>query len=269
MPAVKQLVEDGHLVHAFLLAKEVKAVLPNDPAFQELWDSFTVTVTFDLKPDGTKVFFRDWDGRDDDWLEIGETPLRSVTLPNRGLRFRYVKEGHLTREFDRKFPEFLEWDGPVRMKEDPGFPEDMVFIDAVQSSNWNNLPTDLGDFLIDRYEVSNRQFQDFVDAGGYEQPEFWEDLEFTHEGETLSWSEAVQRFRDETGSAGPAGWRNGRFPEEEADYPVRGVSWFEAAAYARFAGKRLPTIYHWQWATDGMAGHKTSAKRQPSGHWSL
>jgi predicted esterase len=255
MPAVKQLIEDGRHVHAFRLAKEVQTVLPDDPAFQELWDSFTVTVTFDLEPAGTQVFIRDWDGVNDEWLEVGETPLVDVTLPNGGLRFRYVKEGCIPREFDRPFPDFLEWAGPVSMKEDPGIPEDMVFVDAVQAANWNNLPSDLGDFLIDRYEVSNRQFQEFVGAGGYEQPEFWEQLEFTLEGETLSWREAVKQFHDETGNAGPSGWRNGRLPEGEEDYPVRGVSWFEAVAYARFAGKSLPTIYHWQWAADATAGH--------------
>ena len=43
----------------------------------------------------------------------------------------------------------------------------------------------------------------------------------------------------------PATWRNGKCPSREADFPVRGVSWYEAAAYARFIDKHLPTIFHW------------------------
>jgi hypothetical protein len=49
-------------------------------------------------------------------------------------------------------------------------------------------------------------------------------------------------FRDATGRPGPSTWEGGRYPEGKADYPVSGVSWFEAAAYAEFAGKALPVI---------------------------
>ena len=55
----------------------------------------------------------------------------------------------------------------------------------------------------------------------------------------------MARFRDATGRAGPATWELGSYPEGQADYPVGGISWFEAAAYAEFAGKSLPTLYHW------------------------
>jgi eukaryotic-like serine/threonine-protein kinase len=37
----------------------------------------------------------------------------------------------------------------------------------------------------------------------------------------------------------------GHYPEGKADYPVAGVSWFEASAYAAFAGKRLPVMAQW------------------------
>jgi hypothetical protein len=46
-------------------------------------------------------------------------------------------------------------------------------------------------------------------------------------------------------SAGPATWTLGSFADGADELPVTGVSWYEAAAYARFAGKELPTIYHW------------------------
>ncbi len=105
-------------------------------------------------------------------------------------------------------------------------------------------PVQLGDFLIDRYEVSNRQFQEFVDAGGYELPQYWQEP-FIDEGRVLTWDEAMARFGDRTGRAGPATWEVGRFSEGQGDFPVSGISWYEALAYAAFAGKSLPTIYHW------------------------
>ncbi len=48
-----------------------------------------------------------------------------------------------------------------------------------------------------------------------------------------------------TGRPGPSTWEAGDYPEGQDDYPVSGVSWYEAAAYAEFAGKALPTVDHW------------------------
>ncbi len=98
---------------------------------------------------------------------------------------------------------------------------------------------------MDRYEVTNKQFKQFrrqrrlSKAGVLETP--------VSEGGTrdLSWDEAMAEFRDATGRPGPSTWEAGDYPKGQDDYPVRGVSWYEAAAYAEFVGKSLPTIYHW------------------------
>jgi eukaryotic-like serine/threonine-protein kinase len=102
----------------------------------------------------------------------------------------------------------------------------------------------LGDYWIDQYEVTNRQFKAFVDQGGYQKREYWK-VDFQRAGKHLSWDEAMAMFRDGTGRPGPKGWVQGEYPKREDDFPVSGISWYEAAAYAEFAGKSLPTIYHW------------------------
>jgi eukaryotic-like serine/threonine-protein kinase len=53
-------------------------------------------------------------------------------------------------------------------------------------------------------------------------------------------------FRDTTGRPGPSTWELGTYPDGQDDVPVHGISWYEAAAYARFAGKSLPTVHHWR-----------------------
>jgi eukaryotic-like serine/threonine-protein kinase len=56
-----------------------------------------------------------------------------------------------------------------------------------------------------------------------------------------------------TGRPGPSTWELGSYPDGQDDWPVSGVSWYEGAAYAAYAGKRLPTVYHWYNAS-GAAG---------------
>jgi dienelactone hydrolase len=115
---------------------------------------------------------------------------------------------------------------------------------------WTNEPVashkfDMPAFTIARHEVTNREYKEFVDAGGYESPDYWLDLTFRDGDTVLRWGEARQRFIDSTGRFGPAGWQLGAYRSGEAEFPVGGVSWYEAMAYARFRGAMLPTIHHW------------------------
>ena len=107
----------------------------------------------------------------------------------------------------------------------------------------------LPDYWIDRHEVTNRAFKRFVDDGGYRRAELWREP-FLKDGRTLTFDAAMAQFRDATGRPGPATWEMGTYVAGQDDYPVAGVSWYEAAAYARWAGKSLPTIYHWSRAAD-------------------
>ena len=89
--------------------------------------------------------------------------------------------------------------------------------------------------FLDRYPVTNRQFYEFVACGGYEQVALWDASVWT----------AVLAMTDRTGKPGPRYWIDGIYLEGEADHPVVGVSWYEAAAFARWAGKRLPSDAEW------------------------
>lgn len=78
----------------------------------------------------------------------------------------------------------------------------------------------LPDYYIDKYPVTNRQFMEFILSAGYN-PE--------------------------------GGWQE-HFSQATADMPVRGVSWYDAEAYAKWAGKRLPTEAEWEKAARGEDG---------------
>jgi iron(II)-dependent oxidoreductase len=96
--------------------------------------------------------------------------------------------------------------------------------------------SEVGGFFLDRYAVSNRQFRRFVQAGGYDSLEIWPQEVWP----------SVSRFTDRKGRPGPRDWEDGKFPPGGADHPVVGICWYEAMAFARWVGKRLPTAAEWQ-----------------------
>lgn len=113
-------------------------------------------------------------------------------------------------------------------------------------------------FLVDRYAVTNADFQRFVEAGGYEDGNLWE---------PNAWP-AVVDFVDQSRNFGPRFWTDGRAPRDLLDHPVVGVCWYEAAAYARWVGKRLPSDAEWVKAAAwpiNTAGAKPIQRRFPWG----
>jgi len=102
-------------------------------------------------------------------------------------------------------------------------------------------------FAIDRFETTNEQFKRFVDAGGYTRRELWEP--FFENGRAVAWELGIRRFVDRTGRPGPATWEGGAPAPGQERLPVGGVSWYEAAAFAKFVGKSLPTVHQWRMAS--------------------
>jgi iron(II)-dependent oxidoreductase len=98
---------------------------------------------------------------------------------------------------------------------------------------------ELGAYRIDRAPVTNGQFRDFVEDGGYRRRELW-----SEEGWAFREREGWERPRYWTADGGER--RFDRTDELEADLPVMHVSWFEADAYARWRGARLPSEAEWE-----------------------
>jgi iron(II)-dependent oxidoreductase len=110
---------------------------------------------------------------------------------------------------------------------------------------------DVAAFWLDTVPVTNAAYQEFIEAGGYRDPAWWAPEGWRHVQEAglqapLFWS------RDGEGGGGSGaggGWVRRRFGHIEPvppDEPVLHVCWYEADAYARWAGRRLPTEAEWE-----------------------
>jgi gamma-glutamyl hercynylcysteine S-oxide synthase len=102
---------------------------------------------------------------------------------------------------------------------------------------------DVPAFWIDTCPVTNAQFQAFMEDGGYQRPELWVAEGWAFQLESRFEAPRFWR-RDGAGS-----WSRNRFGWLEAvppDEPVQHVSWYEADAFARWRGRRLPTEQEWE-----------------------
>ncbi len=243
LPELRRLAEAGEFDSAFVVATAIERITPSDTSLAALWTRITRKAVIATDPAGVKVY-RAGMGDTSAWRYIGTTPMDSVRLPMQIGLFRFEKEGYVTvvrRGGSLLHPTLMvARDAPdAGMVRIPGGELGAFLVGAD-----NNPPVKLGDYQLDRYEVSNVAFQKFVDGGGYRDARYWEHP-IVDGGRTLPFDEAMARFVDLAGRPGPSTWEGGTFPTGQGNHPVAGVSWYEAAAYAKFAGKSLPTIYHW------------------------
>ncbi len=125
-------------------------------------------------------------------------------------------------------------------------------IDIGEDVQWS---VDVAPLLIDRCAVSNERYQKFVDDCGYD-TDTW-------------WSEAALPLRskwvDRSGARAPQDWCHGSPPIDKLQHPVVGICWYEAEAYAKWVGKRLPSEAEWMWAA--MASQTAGARYTWGAEW--
>jgi hypothetical protein len=264
LPEIERLVESTPwsgglgMWKAFKLGREAERIIPSDPLLERLEGRYSHPLTIHSDPPGAQVLAKPYAAVEEEWELLGQTPIDELSFVSGVLRLRIEKNGfepiedvYWNRLFDTEGREYV-------LTTADSVPEGMVRASAtaprllfaaapagIHMPGVEHLPhQEPGDFFVDRYEVTNGEFQRFVDAGAYSNSEFWREP-FVDDGRELPWNEAMARFTDMTGRPGPATWEVGDFPADAGNLPVTGVSWYEAAAYAVFAGKSLPSIYHW------------------------
>lgn len=246
VPQILQLADAQEFQAAFNLATKAEEYLPKDPALSNAWPKFSSMISVRTVPPDASVYLKEYSAVDQEWKPSGQTPIDRLRLPRGRYRMKIAKDG-----FMESLIAFASEDGAIDLElaKVEEYPAGMVFVKGGAYRPVNIVAdyisgVDLEDFLIDKYEVTNKDFMRFVENGGYRKRDYWKQP-FFKAGRILTWDEAMVEFVDKTGRPGPASWEAGDFPPGQENYPVGGLSWYEAAAYAEFAGKSLPTVHHW------------------------
>jgi formylglycine-generating enzyme required for sulfatase activity len=157
----------------------------------------------------------------------GSAPEMAINEEIRGFIYQLI-EGRMPEYEAVEAPEGMVYvpPGPFVIGGERGFPVQIARLEE--------------GFFIGRYPVTNAEYRRFVEAGGYEKRECWSD-------------EGWQRKQREKWTE-PRYWRGSKW--NQPDQPVVGVSWYEAEAYACWAGGRLPSEMEWEKAARGIDGRK-------------
>ena len=251
IPEINRLLLADEYEKAFALSQEADRYIPNDPVLADLLPQITAAPLFSIVGAASpRVAVKPYASAQAAWRSL-DGPLDKVRLPRGTYRWRVEADGSAPLEFARNVGDIAIQGAaePLVLLAGSETPDDMVPVPARRTAvDLNGFATEdtvaLESFAIDRHEITNRQFKEFVAAGGYSKREYWK-YDIVQDGRKLSFEEAIGLFRDTSGKSGPATWELGDFPAGQAEFPVAGVSWYEAAAYAEFRHASLPTIYHW------------------------
>ena len=256
LPKIYELVEAGYrnYVEAYSLAVEAERYIAKDPQLAAVFKKIAIQMSIITEPPGVKIFIKEYPGPEREWKYLGVSPIGNIRMPYEYLRFKTEKEG-----FEPVLGASTTWDYDLKNKvaapakiirtldKQGAMPSGMARIAGGEVEEIGKIE----DFYMDVFEVSNKQYREFVAKGGYQNENYWKNR-FIKDGNELTWEKAMALFVDGTGRPGPTTWQGGDYPEGQDDFPVSGVSWYEAAAYAEFAGKKLPTGSHWGIARGGL-----------------
>ena len=207
LPELQKLALEGKGVAFYQLLQQARHYRLEEAALSEIETRYASPRPIVTTPPGAEVYIREYGDPKSQWIDLGKTPVNNVKLLWAQYALRIVKDGYETVEVTTESQPLF---GTTSIILDPigRLPSHMVHVSAGEVDVDQN-PVKVDEFLIGKYEVTNREYKTFVDAGGYREAKYWK-FPFVKDGRTLSFEQAVSQFVDKTDRYAPSTWVSGR-----------------------------------------------------------
>ncbi len=247
LPKIIELYDKGEIFDVYFLTERLHKLNPSNEIINNYFKKSRRYVKLNTNVDSVRVSIKIIG--DSLFRQIGITPIDSFTVPkvrdsyllkleHKGVS--YIEKGTFNHKYNLPLKKIKL---PQNHKAFLGKSFNKMWLQGVQFTNIKIEP-----FTISKFEVSNKEYQEFIDSGGYSNPKFW-DFPITIDNRSYNFKSSMKLFTGKYGKPGPANWSYGKFPDGLENYPVTGISWFEANAYAKFRNLDIPNVFQWLYAS--------------------
>ena len=259
IPQIIKLYDNNAINLTFLETRKLIEDHPNNEIIKNYYNKSSkyVYLKTNLKNIDVSVLY----SRDSSYTYIGKTPIDSFVVANTNgsHKLKMTLNGKDYIENAKDYHEYIFPKNEITDSE-----SFKVFLGTNVIRMWFQgvefRDTEIEPFMISKNEVSNSEYQKFVEDGGYENPSYW-DFPFQVGSKILDFNSSIKLFTGKYGKSGPSNWSYGKYPSGLENHPVTGLSWFEARAYSRYKKLSLPNVYQWLYAS-GETGFSASVNKK-------
>lgn len=249
LPEIIQAYDESKLDVVYRETKKLLDEENTNPIVKSYFDKVSEDVSIYTEPANVAVSFKVRSDTTESWESLGSTPLENVRIPSLRVTLKFTLDGK--EHTENSHPYYLKNGSNIFIlpKSEDTIPSNyQLFLGGSKSLSFPGIDhlskEKIGPYALAKYEVSNKEYKEFVDAGGYTINAFW-DFPAVIDGKEVSFENIVSTFTDPFGQPGPSNWSYGNYPEGQEDFPVTGICWYEARAFAEFRGLSLPNVYQW------------------------
>lgn len=248
LPEIVNAYDNNELDIVFAETKKLLDAGNTNPVIKSYYDKVTMPVSIFSEPKNIEVSFKRIKDSINNWYFLGKTPLNNIRVPNETLEYKFKTKESSYTEFVHAYTLSNNLNNFILPKQVVLIKDHVMFLGGKKALNYpgvDHLPEiKIGPYSMAKFEVTNKDFKEFMDAEGYSRPEYW-DFPYNLDGKELTFKETIKTFLDKYGQFGPVDWSYGSYPVGQENFPVTGISWFEARAYAKYKGLSLPNLYQW------------------------
>ncbi len=179
LPEIGRLADTDDYLAAYTLAAEAERYIGDDPVLSDLRAKVSLTGSLVTEPSGADIYYRVYDALGEPWTHLGQSPV-SFRIAKGIYRWRIEKQGYDTVDSARDWRTVTTRKLTVSLNEEgtvyPGMvevPPRSLNLELAGFNYQENWTTVSPAYFVDRFEVTNREFKEFVDSGGYRNRDYW------------------------------------------------------------------------------------------------